>query len=592
VMTAFAHRMTVGRSYAVGYSLAAIPYHSDKIDFISRVCEAACLAFNACASVPSVPLTELDDNFFFLDISCPQDMLKENFLQMDSEQIGNIQHSRVTTSTSNTESPPPSSVAVNVATCHTPSHVPSSSRSPTNSKSIRRNSGSSTSIASSLFESPHKHLHASIFFAVEDVAIINNAPDDVDFYELMHMQRRQFGRNSTVHSAVYRGEKVAVKLMMPGLEKSSIAQSEFDNEQNILRRVVHPNIVKLIGTGTVFLPNTSNKQEAPLRFTVLEWLEGSLGDILSESNTKTRTISKVLKGKKNLSLVSRLLICRDLTSALNYLHNQTSFGISIIHRAFEPDNIRLDDKGVVKLTGFGHSVCVRSRELLTDSGQIACPVKELHPLSFRYTPPEVALRLSYSEKTDVYSLGIVMWQIIRDKVPFHNMSRSDFMDRVVYGNERPKLSKVRPVDAARLLQRCWASEQATRPSCEEVVAVLETIILSGSKELNPSFLQSMLQTSGGDNRPVATSSSSEDSGPIHLSKAESAHSMFSRHKPSGKRYHHPPELRDTGGRRLTSVNMAPFWKSDTLKLEVDNISEEEADVSQDLSNMDRRSAWF
>jgi hypothetical protein len=52
------------------------------------------------------------------------------------------------------------------------------------------------------------------------------------------------------------------------------------------------------------------------------------------------------------------------------------------------------------------------------------------------------------------------------------------MDRVVYGNERPKLSKVRPVDAARLLQRCWASEQSMRPSCKEVVTVLETIILS------------------------------------------------------------------------------------------------------------------
>lgn len=540
VATAFAHlvdSLSKRRSYTVGYSLSKISYHPSKLDFISNVCQAAFLASNTCVSGSSIAaMTELDGNFFFMDIVPSTDQPISNYINVDCVSINskeltdlmpmiNMQQSSMVTSVRN-KSGPPLSPSLNPHSNHTPC----SNRIYSPSKSIRRASvNSTTSNSPSCFDQPQKQF--SSFFPLDDVEIVNDAPYNIDYEELENIQLREYGKNSTIHSAVFRGEKVVVKLMMPGLEKSGLAHSEFDNEQSILRRVKHPNIVRLIGTGSVLLPDMPN-QEYPLRFTVLEWLEGSLHDILSDSNKKTRVISNFLKGKKNISLMSRLLICRDIASALNYLHH-ASFGISIIHRAIEPDNIRFDDKGVVKVTGFGHSVCVKSRELLAPhGGLISCPVKDLHPLSLRYTPTEVALRLSYSEKTDVYSLGILMWQIVRNKVPFLDMSTSEFMDRVVYRNERPKTYKIRPVKLAHLLQKCWVSDQFDRPSCGEIIDTLESVMISGDKELNPSFLQTVLQRSDLERQIQTLVSLSDHENLQRVAKAKSARCISSRTDPT------------------------------------------------------------
>ena len=75
--------------------------------------------------------------------------------------------------------------------------------------------------------------------------------------------------------------------------------------------------------------------------------------------------------------------------------------------------------------------------------------------SFRYMAPEVANAKPYNHKADVYSFGIILWEIIANEKPYDGMDRSQFYERVVHGSERPVLYKKIPETLAKLLSRCW-----------------------------------------------------------------------------------------------------------------------------------------
>jgi len=84
--------------------------------------------------------------------------------------------------------------------------------------------------------------------------------------------------------------------------------------------------------------------------------------------------------------------------------------------------------------------------------------------TLRYMAPEVALGKSYNHSIDVYSFGIILWQIIKGKVPYETMSKKAYINRVVLGKERPPLDKGWPKRLTRLIQRCWNDDGDKRPS--------------------------------------------------------------------------------------------------------------------------------
>ena len=75
--------------------------------------------------------------------------------------------------------------------------------------------------------------------------------------------------------------------------------------------------------------------------------------------------------------------------------------------------------------------------------------------SLRYMAPEVAAALPYNHKADVYSFGMILWEIFHGVKPFEGMDRDMFYDRVVHGQERPDMGKKVPPEMAVLIQRCW-----------------------------------------------------------------------------------------------------------------------------------------
>jgi len=90
--------------------------------------------------------------------------------------------------------------------------------------------------------------------------------------------------------------------------------------------------------------------------------------------------------------------------------------------------------------------------------------------------PEVALREPYNEKVDVYSFGIMLWQMARDNLPFTGLGKTAFMQEVVRGNARPKLDRSWPDAFNNLLTGCWARDPQKRPSFAMILIELNSLM--------------------------------------------------------------------------------------------------------------------
>ena len=98
--------------------------------------------------------------------------------------------------------------------------------------------------------------------------------------------------------------------------------------------------------------------------------------------------------------------------------------------------------------------------------------------SLRYMAPEVALREPYTEKVDVYSFGIMLWQMARDQVPFSGLGKTAFMQEVVRGHIRPKLDRSWPEGFNTLLTSCWARDSEKRPGFKMIIHSLNNLLAS------------------------------------------------------------------------------------------------------------------
>jgi serine/threonine protein kinase len=90
--------------------------------------------------------------------------------------------------------------------------------------------------------------------------------------------------------------------------------------------------------------------------------------------------------------------------------------------------------------------------------------------------PEVALKEAYNESVDVYSFGIMVWQMARDRLPFKGMTKDEFVDQIILGGARPKLDRTWPPEFSGLLTSCWHADPTVRPAFEQIVAELSRLI--------------------------------------------------------------------------------------------------------------------
>jgi serine/threonine protein kinase len=96
--------------------------------------------------------------------------------------------------------------------------------------------------------------------------------------------------------------------------------------------------------------------------------------------------------------------------------------------------------------------------------------------SLRYMAPEVAEHLPYNHKADVYSFGIILWEMNAEKKPFDGINRETFFERVVHGGERPSLNRKWPKELTALMAECWDADMKNRPTFGQVLSRLDSML--------------------------------------------------------------------------------------------------------------------
>lgn len=289
-------------------------------------------------------------------------------------------------------------------------------------------------------------------------------PTNVAWESFTYIEHRIDSSSCHIYTAMWmdphsgQNMPVIIKLIKADRVSSPVAVSEFEAEAAVLSCTEHPNIVKMLGSG-----------HKPRRFVILELLDGgslshSLG-LRPDSLNRTRT--------RKFTYLETLALARDLASALDYLHNRCHRSFKIVHRDLKPDNIGWTSDGTIKLFDFGLCCVVRPDDNRTADGYRMTG----NTGTLRYMAPEVALNRPYHTAVDMYSFAIVVWQVLTNQVPFREMGKKRYFDRVVHNGQRPPLSRAWPKRFRELLQRGWHEDKNMRPDFEHMVQELDLLFL-------------------------------------------------------------------------------------------------------------------
>lgn len=271
------------------------------------------------------------------------------------------------------------------------------------------------------------------------------------------------GGSSWIHTAVLNDQAVVVKTLKPECQDLVAAIDEIEGEYQIHSQLNHPNIVSLHGAG---------QTSKGILFVVMERLDGGTLSQVLGYETRVRDRRRRFWNRKHFTYIDVLRHARALADALDYCHRGAIPGCTVLHRDLKPDNIGFTLDGTIKIIDFGLARILENSSPMSDevyqmSGETG---------SLRYMAPEVAESRPYNHKADVYSFGIIFWELLASKKPYHGMNRRVFFDKVVRGGERPSISKKWTKDVVSIITECWSPDIGTRPSFEQIVKRLDSIL--------------------------------------------------------------------------------------------------------------------
>eukprot|EP01117_Protostelium_nocturnum_P002786 TRINITY_DN13709_c0_g1_i1.p1 TRINITY_DN13709_c0_g1~~TRINITY_DN13709_c0_g1_i1.p1 ORF type:complete len:561 (+),score=199.63 TRINITY_DN13709_c0_g1_i1:207-1889(+) len=249
-----------------------------------------------------------------------------------------------------------------------------------------------------------------------------------------------------VYSEVYKGfcygTQVAVKKFKnQGLDPAVL--KEVRKEVRIMKSLRHPNLLLFLGACT----------EKPGHLMICtELMESSFHEM------------------GNADLMTKLKNARLAARGMSWLHSRNPV---IIHRDLKPENILIDSSGAVKVADFGLSL------VKDHSKQEAEEMRKIRG-SPAFMSPEALLGQELTPKTDVYSFGMILWELCSEKSPYDDLHIESFeqlIDVICVRKIREKVPAHLPTTLKQLIEACWQPDASQRPSFLSLINLLETSIL-------------------------------------------------------------------------------------------------------------------
>ncbi|KAL6471564.1 hypothetical protein MHYP_G00202140, partial [Metynnis hypsauchen] len=249
---------------------------------------------------------------------------------------------------------------------------------------------------------------------------------------------------------------VAIKTLKAGFTEQQ--KRDFLSEASVMGQFDHPNIIHLEGVVTKCKPI----------MIITEYMEnGSLDTFLRKNDGR-------------FTVIQLVGVLRGIASGMKYLSD-----MSYVHRDLAARNILVNSNLVCKVSDFGMS------RVLEDEPEGAYTTRG-GKIPIRWTAPEAIAYRKFTSASDVWSYGIVMWEVMSyGERPYWDMSNQDVIKAIEEGYRLPPPMEC-PVALHQLMLECWLRERSERPKFSQIVNMLDKLIR------NPASLK---RTGGETNRP-------------------------------------------------------------------------------------------
>jgi eukaryotic-like serine/threonine-protein kinase len=225
--------------------------------------------------------------------------------------------------------------------------------------------------------------------------------DQLDHYRIESLVARS-GMASIFRGTDTRtGRAVAIKVPHPEMEANPLFFDRFQREDEIGKKLDHPGVVKVL-----------NGEDRSSHYMVLEWVDGKL-------------LRQILDQEKKFSPERAIKITLGICRALEYIHSQ-----GVVHRDLKPENIMVDAEGRIKLIDFGIAANAGSRRLTFAKLTEAMGTPD-------YISPEQVKGKRGDARSDIYSLGVMFYEMLTGKVPFTGPNPFVIMNERLLNNPIP-----------------------------------------------------------------------------------------------------------------------------------------------------------